>query len=50
MEETFPESIMSKTNDIDNDDYVANLLAKDARESSMKYSSMGMSAFMPLKR
>lgn len=30
-----------------NDDYVAQLLAKDARESSIKYSALGMQAYMP---
>ncbi|KAJ5680911.1 hypothetical protein N7536_012050 [Penicillium majusculum] len=29
------------------DDYVAQLLAKEAKESSIKYASQGMSAFMP---
>ncbi|KAL2009049.1 hypothetical protein VTN00DRAFT_7243 [Thermoascus crustaceus] len=29
------------------DDYVAQLLAKDARESSIKYSALGMQAYMP---
>jgi hypothetical protein len=27
------------------DDYVAGLLAKDAKESSIKYSSLGLDAF-----
>lgn len=27
------------------DDYVASLLAKDAKESSIKYSSVGLEAF-----
>lgn len=31
------------------DDYVAKLLAKDARESSLKYSDLGMGAFIPSK-
>ncbi|KAJ5766829.1 uncharacterized protein N7511_004445 [Penicillium nucicola] len=31
------------------DDYVAQLLAKEARESSLKYSSQGLSALMPSK-
>jgi len=30
-----------------NDDYVAQLLAKDARESSIKYSALGMQAYLP---
>lgn len=29
------------------DDYVASLLAKDAKESSIKYSAMGLQAFLP---
>ncbi|KAJ6087305.1 hypothetical protein N7467_006219 [Penicillium canescens] len=31
------------------DDYVAQVLAKEARESSLKYSSQGLSALMPSK-
>ena len=31
--------------DILTDDYVASLLAKDAKESSIKYSSLGLEAF-----
>ncbi|QQK48222.1 LUC7 related [Penicillium digitatum] len=31
------------------DDYVAQILAKEAKESSIKYASQGMSAFMPLR-
>jgi hypothetical protein len=31
------------------DDYVASLLAKDAKESSIKYSSLGSEAFAPAK-
>jgi hypothetical protein len=31
------------------DDYVAELLAKDARESSIKYSSLGLKAFTQSK-
>ncbi|KUJ14394.1 uncharacterized protein LY89DRAFT_589777 [Mollisia scopiformis] len=31
------------------DDYVAKLLAKDAKESSIKYSAMGLQAFAPSK-
>jgi len=31
------------------DDYVASLLAKDAKESSIKYSALGMEAFLPSK-
>ncbi|KAJ5306314.1 hypothetical protein PENANT_c017G09770 [Penicillium antarcticum] len=31
------------------DDYVAQLLAREARESSLKYSSQGLSALMPSK-
>jgi hypothetical protein len=29
------------------DDYVASLLAKDAKESSIKYSALGLEAFLP---
>jgi hypothetical protein len=29
------------------DDYIAGLLAKDARDSSIKYSSLGLEAFLP---
>lgn len=29
------------------DDYVAQLLAKDAKESSIKYSAVGLEAFLP---
>lgn len=29
------------------DEYVAQILAKEAKESSIKYASQGMSAFMP---
>lgn len=38
---------MSSTNDIQSDEYVAKLLAEDARNSSIKYSSMGLSALLP---
>jgi hypothetical protein len=31
------------------DDYVAELLAKDAKESAIKYSSMGLDAFKQSK-
>lgn len=31
------------------DEYVANLLAKDAKDSSIKYSALGMEAFLPSK-
>jgi hypothetical protein len=31
--------------DILTDDYVAGLLAKDAKDCSLKYSAMGMEAF-----
>jgi len=31
------------------DDYVASLLAKDAKESVIKYSAMGMEALLPSK-
>jgi hypothetical protein len=31
------------------DDYIADLLAKDAKESNIKYSSMGLEAFKQSK-
>jgi len=31
------------------DDQVAAILAKEAKDSSIKYSALGMSAFMPSK-
>ncbi|PGH30324.1 hypothetical protein GX50_06918 [[Emmonsia] crescens] len=40
----------AETPDFDNDEYVAQLLAKDARDSSLRYSTVGMNAFIPLKR
>jgi hypothetical protein len=33
--------------DPNNDDYVAQVLAKEARDSSIKYSALGMNAYMP---
>ncbi|EEH41909.1 hypothetical protein PAAG_03830 [Paracoccidioides lutzii Pb01] len=36
--------------DFDNDEYVAQLLAKDARDSSMRYSTLGLDALIPNKR
>lgn len=38
---------MPPTNDIKSDEYVAKLLAEDAKNSSIKYSSMGLSALLP---
>jgi hypothetical protein len=35
------------TDPLDEDEYIAQLLAKDARESSLKYSALGMQAFIP---
>jgi hypothetical protein len=35
--------------DILTDDYVAGLLAKDAKETSIRYSSMGLEAFKQSK-
>ena len=32
-------------NELLTDDYVADLLAKDAKESSIKYSALGLEAF-----
>jgi hypothetical protein len=31
------------------DDYVAGLLAKDAKDASIKYSAMGLEALLPSK-
>lgn len=31
------------------DEYVANLLAADAKQSNIKYSAMGLEAFTPSK-
>lgn len=36
-------------NEILTDDYVAELLAKDAKDSAIKYSSMGLDAFKQSK-
>ncbi|PGG95200.1 hypothetical protein GX51_08307 [Blastomyces parvus] len=36
--------------DLDDDEYVAQLLAKDARDSSLRYSTLGTNAFIPLQR
>ena len=36
---------MANDDMLPSDDYVAGLLAKDAKESSIKYSSMGLDAF-----
>jgi hypothetical protein len=42
---------MSKTAaDLDDDEYVAKLLAEDARRSSSKYASQGLSALLPQRR
>jgi hypothetical protein len=35
------------TDPLDEDGFIAQLLAKDARESSLKYSALGMQAFIP---
>ena len=37
-------------NDILTDEYVADLLAKDANDCSLKYSAMGMEAFRSDKK
>jgi hypothetical protein len=37
------------SDDILTDDYVAGLLAKDAKESSIKYSAVGLDAFKESK-
>lgn len=36
-----------KDEDLSNDDYVAELLAKDARATSIKYSALGLDAYAP---
>lgn len=41
--------ITMANDDILTDDYVAELLAKDAKESAIKYSSMGLDAFKQSK-
>lgn len=33
--------------DFSSDDYVARVLAKEARENSLKYSTQGLEAYMP---
>lgn len=38
---------MSKSEDFNDDEYVAKLLAEDARKSSVRYASAGMSALLP---
>ena len=38
---------MAADGDINDDEYVARLLAKDARESSIKYSAVGLPAYYP---
>lgn len=35
------------TGDLSDDSYVAELLAKEARDSSLKYSALGLAAYMP---
>lgn len=38
---------MASAKNIHSDDYIAKLLAEDAKNSSMRYSSMGLSALLP---
>lgn len=33
--------------DLSSDDYVAQVLAREARDNSVKYSSQGLEAYMP---
>ena len=33
--------------DFSNDDYVAQILAKEARENSLKYPTQGLEVYMP---
>lgn len=35
--------------DLSDDDYVAQVLANEARDNSVKYSSEGLGAYMPKK-
>ncbi|KAL4805548.1 hypothetical protein BDV18DRAFT_141242 [Aspergillus unguis] len=44
-----PPGLGKSIGDPDSDDYVAQVLAKEARDSSMKYSSLGMEAYMPAR-
>lgn len=39
----------TRLNDIMDDDYVAQVLAKEARDNSQKYSAEGLGAFLPRK-
>jgi len=39
---------MAKIN-IDDDDYVANLLKQDAKDTAKKYEMVGLDAFLPQK-
>lgn len=39
--------INARPNVNDDDDYVAQLLAQDAKNSSLKYSALGLQAYMP---
>lgn len=42
-----PPNMGSAIGDLSNDDYVAQVLAQEARDSSLKYSAQGMGAYMP---
>ncbi|KAF9889793.1 hypothetical protein FE257_006883 [Aspergillus nanangensis] len=44
-----PPNLGSATGDLSNDDYVAAVLAREARDSSLKYSVQGMGAYMPTR-
>ncbi|KAL4906836.1 hypothetical protein BDW74DRAFT_176441 [Aspergillus multicolor] len=44
-----PPGLGKTIGDPDNDDYVAQVLAKEARDSSMKYPALGMEAYMPAR-
>ncbi|KAL4942191.1 hypothetical protein BDV06DRAFT_192653 [Aspergillus oleicola] len=44
-----PPGLGKAVGDPDNDDCVAQVLAKEARDSSVKYSALGMEAYMPSK-
>jgi hypothetical protein len=44
---TMPPGLGKAIGDPGNDDYVAQVLADEARSSSLKYSSLGTEAYMP---
>lgn len=42
-----PPNARSAIGDVDSDDYVAQVLAGEARDSSLRYSAQGLGAYMP---